>query len=111
MYLVNGSINDFQVRFVVDTGATLISMNKHQAKRIGIEYKMDGEKSLINTASGLDVIYIVDLKKVKVDDIEVNNIKGAVHDGDFPKIILLGNTFLNQIDINRNGKLLQLQKD
>ena len=38
MYWVSGSINGFQVSFVVDTGATLISMNKHQAKRIGLKY-------------------------------------------------------------------------
>ena len=37
MYWVNGSINDFQVKFIVDTGATLNSMNKHQARRIGLD--------------------------------------------------------------------------
>jgi len=32
MYEINGSINDFQVKFLVDTGATFISMNKNHAR-------------------------------------------------------------------------------
>ena len=110
MYLVNGSINDFQVNFVVDTGATLISMNKHQAKRIGLKYKLEGEESLSNTASGFAKIYLIELKKVKVGDIEIRNVQAAVHDGDHPTVILLGNAFLNQVDMNREGRLLELEK-
>jgi predicted aspartyl protease len=30
MYWANGSINSFQVSFVVDTGGSLIAMNSHQ---------------------------------------------------------------------------------
>lgn len=110
MYIVNGSINDFQVNFVIDTGATLISMNKHQAKRIGLDYKMDGKKSLSSTASGMAKIYLVKLKSVKVGDIELNNIRGAVHDGDFPEVILLGNSFLSRIDMQTEGRLLKLEQ-
>jgi aspartyl protease family protein len=109
MYWVNGSINGFQVDFVVDTGATLVSMNKHQAKRIGLNYKLTGKESMSNTASGLSKIFIVKLDKVRVGDIEISNVEGAVHDSDFPKVILLGNTFLNRVNMKREGKILQLQ--
>jgi aspartyl protease family protein len=109
MYWVNGSINGFQVDFVVDTGATLISMNKHQAKRIGLDYKLTGKESMSSTASGLSKIYIVILDKVRVGDIEIGNVEGAVHDSDFPKVILLGNTFLNRVNMKREGRILQLQ--
>ncbi len=109
MYWVNGSINGFQVSFVVDTGATLISMNKHQAKRIGLNYKLEGKQSVANTASGLSKIYIMNLDRVKVGDIEVRDVQGAVHDSDFPKVILLGNTFLNRVSMKREGKILQLE--
>ncbi len=110
MYWVNGAINDFQVKFVVDTGATLISMNRHQARRIGLNYKMEGKKSVSSTASGLTRIYLVNLKKVKVGDIELNDVPGSVHDGDYPEFILLGNSFLSKVSLKREGAILQLQK-
>ena len=103
MYLVNGSINKHQVRFVVDTGATLISMNKNEAARFGIDYKLTGQQSMASTASGNDTIY-------KVGDISVNNVTAAVHDSDFPEVILLGNSFLRNVSIKREGQLLQLSK-
>lgn len=110
MYRVNGSINGFQVEFVVDTGATLISMNRNEAKRMGLDYRMEGREALSNTASGLSKIYLVNLDQVRVGDIELNDVPGAVHDGDHPVMILLGNSFLSQIDLLRQGELLQLKE-
>ena len=109
MYWVSGSINGFQISFIVDTGATLISMNKHDAKRIGLNYKLEGRVSSANTASGVSKIYIMKLDRVKVGDIEVRDVEGAIHDSDFPKVALLGNTFLNRVNMKREGQLLQLQ--
>ncbi|OGT76815.1 MAG: hypothetical protein A2W76_02300 [Gammaproteobacteria bacterium RIFCSPLOWO2_12_47_11] len=110
MYEVNGSINGFLVKFVVDTGATLISMNKHHANRIGLNYKMEGEESLSETASGYAKTYLVKLKEVRVGDIVLNDVQGAVHDGEFPSVILLGNSFLGRVNMMREDKILQLKK-
>lgn len=110
MYEVNGSINGFQVKFLVDTGATSISMNKHHARRIGIDYKFEGKEGLSETASGLDKIYIVNLKTVMVGGIKLHDVQAAVHDGDFPRIILLGNTFLGRVKMIREGQMLMLEE-
>jgi len=110
MYEVNGSINGFQVNFLVDTGATSISMNSNQARRIGIDYKMEGREGLSETASGLSKIYIVNLKTVMVGGIKMNNVQASVHDGDFPRIILLGNTFLGRVKMIREGEMLKLEE-
>ena len=110
MYEVNGSINDFQVNFLVDTGATSISMNSKQARRIGIDYKMQGREGLSETASGLSKIYIVNLDTVMVGGIKIHDVKAAVHDGDFPRIILLGNTFLSRVKMIREGEMLLLEE-
>lgn len=45
------------------------------------------------TASGKETVYIVELDTVKVGDIELRNVTAAVHDSDFPDVILLGNSF------------------
>lgn len=110
MYFVNGQINGFQINFVVDTGATLIVMNKHQAKRLGLNYKLEGEESISSTASGIEKVYIVPLKSVTIGDIQLRDIPAAVHDSGFPEVTLLGNSFLEKVDIKREGKLLELRK-
>jgi aspartyl protease family protein len=109
MYLVNGSINGFQVSFVVDTGSTLVAMNKHQAKRIGLDYKMRGVKSVTETAAGYTKIYVVKLNEVKVGNITLHDVDAAVHDDDFPTVILLGNSFLGRVNMVREGMLLQIK--
>ncbi len=110
MYSITGQINGSSVKFVVDTGASLVSMNSNIAKRLGIDYKLKGKESVSYTASGKDKIYIVDLDRVRIGDIELRNIKGAVHEGDFPVITLLGMSFLSRLDMKREGRVLELQK-
>ena len=110
MYFVNGSINGFQVEMLIDTGATFVSMNRNVAKRVGINYKLNGKKSFSQTASGISETYIVKIKKVKVGDLELRDVVGSVHDSDFPAIILLGNSFLNKFDRKVEGRVLKLQK-
>ena len=110
MFYVNGSINKHQTRFIVDTGATLISMSRRHARRFGIDYKLIGEQAASSTASGVNTVYIIRLDSVNVGGIQLDNIAAAVHDGDFPDTVLLGNSFLNKISINRDGQLLILSK-
>jgi aspartyl protease family protein len=110
MYLVNGSINDFQVQFLVDTGASSVAMNRQTAKRLGLNFRMDGQEGLSETASGYSKIYVVNLEKVTVGDIVLEDVEGVVHDGEFPRIILLGNSFLSKVHLRREGQLLLLEQ-
>jgi len=50
MYLVNGTINGFTVRFLVDTGATAIAMNRNDARRLGIDFRVRDKPSQVSTA-------------------------------------------------------------
>jgi len=110
MYAVVGSINGYPVDFVVDTGATLVSMSGREAKRLGIDYRVVGEPSMSSTAAGVSRIYLVNLDRVRVGDIQLRNVRGAVHDGDFPAVVLLGMSFLGRLDIRRDGDVLELTK-
>ena len=110
LYLVNGSINDFQVQFLVDTGASSVAMNRQTAKRLGLNFRMDGQEGLSETASGYSKIYVVNLEKVTVGDIVLEDVEGVVHDGEFPRIILLGNSFLSKVHLRREGQLLLLEQ-
>ncbi|MGI9336224.1 MAG: retropepsin-like aspartic protease family protein [Gammaproteobacteria bacterium] len=110
MYEIGGLINGSNVDFMVDTGATLISMNSHDARRLGIDYLVEGEEGESSTASGIAKIYLLTLDKVRVGEIEMRAVRAAVHDGDFPDRILLGMSFLSRVDLRREGKMLELKK-
>jgi aspartyl protease family protein len=110
MYRVNGNINGFSMNFVVDTGATLVAMNSHEARRLGINYRIDGREGLAQTASGTAKIYLVNLERVRVGDIEIRNVRGAVHEGDHPPMVLLGNSFLNELNLKRDGRVMELHE-
>ncbi len=110
MYLVIGSINGFPVDFVVDTGATLVSLSGREARRLGIDYRVVGTPGHSSTASGIEKIYLVKLDKVRVGDIELRDVQGAVHDGDFPPSILLGMSFLGRLTMRQEGQVLELEK-
>jgi aspartyl protease family protein len=52
----------------------------------------------------------MNLSKVMVGEIELQNVEGAVHDSDFPEVILLGNSFLSRVKMFNDGTLLKLEK-
>jgi aspartyl protease family protein len=110
MYTIDGSINQFPIKFLVDTGASTVAMNKHQAKRLGLDYKFNSVEGAATTASGIARTYYLTLKRVKVGEIELNEVPAVVVDGDFPLVSLLGMSFLNRVGMMRNGRVLELHK-
>jgi aspartyl protease family protein len=103
-----GTINGATVRFLVDTGASMVSMGIDDARRIGINY-LKGETGLTNTANGVARVYRVKLDAVKIGDITVNGVDGLVHENSMP-FVLLGMTFLNRLEMYRAGDTLTLVK-
>ncbi|MHC8441878.1 MAG: retropepsin-like aspartic protease family protein [Candidatus Eutrophobiaceae bacterium] len=108
-YITSGSINGFTVQFIVDTGATLVSMNSATASRIGIDYRIKGKKGYSMTAAGRIQSWAVNLDRVRVGEIELRNVRGSVNEKG-PAQILLGMSFLKQLHMEQDGKLLMLIK-
>jgi aspartyl protease family protein len=110
MYSTVGSINGRTVSFLVDTGATYVAMNANEAKRLGIPFRLKGKKGAVATASGTAKAYVVSLKTVQVGGIKLSNIKAVVLDGSSPKIVLLGLSFLDKLQMVHEGNKLVLTK-
>lgn len=110
MYSVAGSVNNQPVNFLVDTGATWVAMNSATARRLGIDFRYKGTQGWVNTANGPAKTYKVMLDRVRVGEIELSNVEGAVLDGSSPHEILLGMSFLNRVEMQRQGELLLLRK-
>ena len=110
MYMIGGTINGHPVKFMVDTGASWVSMNSHHAKRIGLDYRVSGRRSAVSTASGVEQVFVVNLDRVKVGDIELHHVEAAVLEGNSPTEILLGMSFLDRVEIQRKGQMMTLKK-
>lgn len=110
MYRVSGSINDHSVNFLVDTGASAIAMNRGLAERLGIDYRQKGIMGMAETASGKVPVYQVKLDKVTVGTIRIFNVLAMVIEGQQPSQVLLGQSFLNQLHMKREGALLRLEQ-
>ena len=106
-FISDATINGTSVRFVVDTGATAVAMNSRLATSLGLDYKR-GARGRAMTANGTIGVYAVKLDTVRVGGIELHNVDAVVHDGDHPTILLLGMSFLNRVDMRRDGTLLTL---
>ncbi len=107
-YWSQGQINNRSFRFVVDTGATTISMNLSTAKRLGIDYTK-GNKARIATANGITEAYVVNLEKVTVGTITQYNIAATVMLDDALPVVLLGNSFLSGVDMRTENGVLILE--
>ena len=110
MYPVSGFINRQPVDFLVDTGASSIAINAKLARKLGINFRYEGEEGYSSTASGYARIYKLKLDSVQVGDIILNDVEAAVLEGDFPTTALLGMSFLNRVNMKRDGELLVLEK-
>ncbi len=107
-FLTTGTVNGASVKFLVDTGATLISLGASDARRIGIDPRT-GERGITNTANGQAQVSRVKLDTVRVGDVTLHNVDALVHQNDLP-VALLGMSFLNRMEMQRDGGTMTLKK-
>ena len=107
-YLAEGQVNGGSVRFVVDTGASVIALPASDAQRLGIDYRK-GQVTTTQTAAGPTTAYRVRLDTVRVGGIELNGVEGIVIENGLP-IALLGMSFLNRVEMRNDAGHMTLIK-
>jgi aspartyl protease family protein len=105
-FIAEGSVNGHPIRFLVDTGATLIALPASDARRLGIDY-LKGARGTVHTASGPAPAYRVRLDSVKLGDITLNSIEAMVIEQGLG-VALLGMSFLNRVEMKREGQMMML---
>ncbi len=108
-FAANGQVNGSPVRFVVDTGATLISLPESEALRLGVDYKK-GQKATMSTANGNVPGYVVKLDTVSVGGVTLHGVDAVVIEGKGLGAPLLGMSFLNRMNMTREGDVMTLTK-
>ena len=107
-FVTMGMINGGTVRFLVDTGATMVALPSAEARRLGISYKQ-GKLGYSKTANGITPVYYITLDTVQVGDVVMNQVDATVLEGGLD-IALLGMTFLNRTEMKREGTVMTLTK-
>ena len=104
-YLANGKINGHPVVFLLDTGATDVALPEKLANRIGLE---KGYESRAQTANGITKSYLTLLRDVSLGDIRLHGIRASILPGMKGNQVLLGMSFLKQLEMRQKGDTLTL---
>ena len=108
-FYADGKVNQNTVRFLIDTGANVVTFSSEQADRLGLSYER-GEDGYARTASGITPVKSFTIKQISIRNIRLYDIRAIVIPGAFPSTPLLGGTFLNRLDMVRTGRKMKLSK-
>ncbi len=107
-FFAPGSINGGSTRFLVDTGASYVSLSAAEARRLGIDYQ-NGERGMMSTANGVVPFYRITLDTVKLGGVTVTQVQASVHEAPL-EVTLLGMSFLNRVEMKHEGGTMTLIK-
>lgn len=107
-FVVDGAVNGNSMRFLVDTGASLIALPASDAVRLGLDYRK-GARGSAKTAAGVVAVYRVHLDTVRIGGIELAAVEAMVIEKGLD-IALLGMSFLNRVEMQREGQTMTLTR-
>ncbi|HED33771.1 MAG TPA: TIGR02281 family clan AA aspartic protease [Gammaproteobacteria bacterium] len=106
-YVANGTINGQPVVFMLDTGATVVSIPLAIANRLNLK---KGPEIVSQTANGTTTSYITRLEQIAIGDIRLRDIPASINPGYKSEEILLGMSFLRHLEFTQRGNTLTLRQ-
>jgi aspartyl protease family protein len=109
-FFATATVNGVSVRFLVDTGASMVTLSAADATRAGVLYR-SGQRARVQTANGPADAWRVKLDAVRLGPITLTNVDGLVIEGDaLAGVGLLGMSFLNRTEMQRDGERMTLKR-
>jgi aspartyl protease family protein len=109
MYYTEGAINGQKTKFLVDTGATFVTLSGRKARSLRIDYRK-GIPSTAQTAAAVVRTWQITLDSIEIGGIQASNVEAVVIAGDQPPEVLLGNSFLQHTRLENAGSVLELKQ-
>ncbi len=106
-YVASGMINQQPVVFMLDTGATDISIPLKVAKRLGLQ---PGRAVTYQTANGPALNYATQLDSVSLGNITLYNLPASINPNVNQDDVLLGMSFLKHLEFSQKGNTLTLRQ-
>ncbi len=104
-YLASGRINDKDVTFLLDTGATDVSVPAPVADDLDLKR---GFAVQVQTANGVITVYSTRLNKVEIGNIVLHDVRAHINPRMQGREILLGMSFLKNLEFQQQGDTLTL---
>ena len=108
-FVSSGQINGRIMQYMVDTGASTVAIGRPDAQRMGLKFEEQGQSVRMNTANGVAQGWRMRLDSVRVGDVELRGVDAIVTPQPMP-YVLLGNSFLREFEMSRNGDEMMLLK-
>lgn len=106
-YLLNGRINQQEVTFIIDTGASQVSIPAEIAEKIGLK---PGSPITLNTANGRATGHRTEIETLSLGDIQLHGVQALIVPNMGKSYVLLGMSALNHLEFTqRSGTLLLRQ--
>ena len=105
-YVANGTINGQPVEFMLDTGATDVSIPANIADRIGLKR---GRRLSYQTANGTISAWQTVADEIQLGPLRIGPVRASINPHVKNDSVLLGMSFLKQLDFKQQGNTLTLK--
>ena len=106
-YVVQGAINEQSVTFLLDTGATQVSIPAHIADQLNLP---SYGSYPVQTANGKVTVYQTKLEQLSIGNIFLYNVTAHINPAMESDEILLGMSALKRVEFSQTGKQLTLRE-
>jgi aspartyl protease family protein len=105
-YVATGTINGHPVEFMLDTGASDVSIPEKIADRLGLQR---GQTMNYHTANGTITAWQTTADEIRLGPLRLGPVRASINPHDRSNAVLLGMSFLKQLDFKQQGNTLTLK--
>lgn len=106
-YVSNGAINGTAVEFMLDTGASDVSIPANIARELNLKA---GASRRYNTANGTITAYLTRLDSLTIGSIVLHDVRASINPAVDDIGILLGMSVLKRLEFTQKGETLTLRQ-
>lgn len=106
-YVTSGSINGQPVIFLLDTGASDVSVPAGLARKLGMQR---GQPRYYATANGRITAYMSRLDSLRIGNISLHNVTASINPSSHDNGVLLGMSALKQLEFTQRGDTLIIKQ-